>query len=158
MVSKEELKQTVIFGPLADGMLDKLVPNVELIVFKAGERIFKEGDIANRFYMLKRGTVLLEKRISDDIRVCIETIKSGFSFGWSAMFDIGNYTTEATCSETSEVISIQRDNILKLMENDHSLGYIISQRLLREIKSRLDIRVKQILRAISSDPDLKSLL
>jgi hypothetical protein len=42
------------------------------------------------------------------------------------------------------------------MDSDPEMGYIISQRLLRVIKKRLDLRTEQFLRAISHHPDLET--
>ncbi len=141
---------------LKDEHLEKLLPVVDFLRFEEREAVFREGDIADRFYMLRRGKILLEKRISEKITVSVGTIKPGFSFGWSAMLDGGPYTSDAICAEACEVFSIRREKILPLMDSDFEIGYIISQRLLRVIKKRLDLRTEQFLRAISKHPDLES--
>lgn len=157
MVSREDLKQIVILGYLQDQMLDKLTPIVDQMMYHQDDNIFKEGDMADRFYMLKRGKVLLEKRLSEKVAVSVGAVKAGFSFGWSAMLDDGAYTSDAVCAETSEVLSVRREKMLNLMNEDPSLGYIFTQRLLRIIKKRLDHRTEQFLRAIQSHPDIQSL-
>lgn len=158
MVSRDDLKRIVILTYLNDPMLDKLVPIIDFLRFEERDAVFREGDIADRFFMLRRGKVLLEKRISDKITVSVGTVKAGFSFGWSAMLDGGPYTSDAICSEPCEVFSVRREKILPMMDADPTLGYIISQRLLRVIKKRLDMRTEQFLRAISTHPDLQSFL
>ena len=60
MVSREELKQIVILAHLDDRMLDKLMPLVDQMMYDQNDVIFKESDMADRFYMLKRGKILLE--------------------------------------------------------------------------------------------------
>ncbi len=157
MLSIEDLKRIVILDYLKDESLKKLLPTVDFLRFEERDAVFREGDIAHRFYMLRRGKVLLEKRISDKITVSVGTIKPGFSFGWSAMLDGGPYTTDAICAEPCEVFSIRREKILPLMDSDVEIGYVISQRLLRVIKKRLDLRTEQFLRAISQHPDMQSL-
>jgi len=154
MVVREELKQIVILKYLDAGMLDNLLPVVDQMMFHQDDVVFKEGDMADRFYMLKRGKVLLEKRLSEKVTVSVGAVKSGFSFGWSSMLDDGAYTSDAVCAETCEVLSVRRDKMLKLMNEDHSLGYIFTQRLLRIIKKRLDHRTEQFLRAIQDHPDI----
>jgi len=157
MVSREELKQIVILAYLNDQMLDKLMPLVDQMMFHQNDVIFKEGDMADRFYMLKRGKVLLEKRLSEKITVSVGSVKAGFSFGWSGVLDDGTYTSDAVCAETCEVFSVRREKILNLMNEDHSIGYIFTQRLLRVIKKRLDHRTEQFIRAIQNHPDIQSL-
>ena len=156
MVSREELKQIVILAHLDDRMLDKLAPLVDQMMYDQNDVIFKEGDMADRFYMLKRGKILLEKRLSEKITVSVGAVKTGFSFGWSSMLDDGAYTSDAVCAETCEVFSVRREKILPLMDADPRLGYIVSQRLIRVIKKRLDLRTEQFIRAIRNHPDLQS--
>ncbi len=156
LIDKEDLKRIVILSYLSDSMLDKLIPIVDLLRFDERDAIFREGDMAERFYMLRRGKILLEKRISDKITVSVGTVKAGFSFGWSAMLDGGPYTSDAICSEPCEIFSVRREKILPLMDGDSSMGYIISQRLLRVMKKRLDLRTEQFLRSIENHPDLQS--
>ena len=157
MVSREELKQIVILAHLDDRMLDKLMPFVDQMMYDQNDVIFKEGDMADRFYMLKRGKILLEKRLSEKITVSVGAVKTGFSFGWSSMLDDGAYTSDAVCAETCEVFSVRREKMLHLMNEDHSLGYIFTQRLMHIIKKRLDHRTEQFLRSITEHPDIRSL-
>jgi len=156
LINTEDLKRIVILSYLTDDMLDKMVPIIDMLKFDEREAIFRQGDIASRFYMLRRGKILLEKRISDKITVSVGTVKAGFSFGWSAMLDGGLYTSDAICSEPCEIFSVRREKILPLMDTNPTMGYIISQRLLRVIKKRLDLRTEQFIRAIQNHPDLQS--
>lgn len=158
MVSKEDLKQIVILGYLTDEMLDKLIPITDLLLFDENEFIFRQGGTADRFYMLKLGKVLLELKISGDITVFISSIKPGYAFGWSSMLDDEVYTVDALCSEPCEILSFRADKIKLLFEKDHSLGYIMSQRLLRIIKKRYDIRTEQFIKTITHHPDIARLI
>jgi CRP-like cAMP-binding protein len=155
-INKEDLKRIVILSYLSDDMLDKIVPIIDMLKYDEREAIFQEGDIAERFYMLRRGKILLEKRISDKITVSVGSVKAGFSFGWSAMLDGGPYTSDAICAEPCVIFSVRREKILPLMDSDPDLGYIVSQRLIRVIKKRLDLRTEQFIRAIQNHPDLQS--
>ncbi|MCF8029107.1 MAG: cyclic nucleotide-binding domain-containing protein, partial [Desulfobacteraceae bacterium] len=87
MATKESLRSIQILEDLTDEMLDKLLPFIETHHFEERDTIFREGDRTGKFYMLKKGKVLLEKRISGKITISIASIKPGFSFGWSAMLD-----------------------------------------------------------------------
>ncbi|RJQ56044.1 MAG: cyclic nucleotide-binding domain-containing protein [Desulfobacteraceae bacterium] len=156
MLEIEDLKKIVILTYLSDEMLKRVIPIVDFLRFDEREQVFLEGEPAGRFYMLRRGKMLLEKRISENITVSVGTIKAGFSFGWSAMLDGGAYTSDAICAEPCEIFSFRREKILPLMESDPRMGYIIFQRLLQVVKKRLDHRTEQFLKAISSHPDLRS--
>ena len=125
---------------LTDEMLDKLVPITDLLHFKKDEYVFRQGDKADRLFMLQQGKVLLEHKITEEVTVSVSAIKPGLSFGWSAMLDEELFTTDAICAEDCRIFSFREEKIKALFQEDHSLGFIMSQRLLRIIKKRYDIR------------------
>ncbi|CAB1055604.1 hypothetical protein D1BOALGB6SA_337 [Olavius sp. associated proteobacterium Delta 1] len=157
MISREDLKQIVMLGYLTDEMLDQLLPITELLHFDKNEYIFRQGDKAERFFMLQQGKVLLEQRITDKITVSVSAIKPGYSFGWSAMLDEEFFTTDAICAEACEVFSFRDKKIKTLFEKDHSLGFIMSQRLLRIMKKRYNIRTEQFIKTIRHHPEISRL-
>jgi len=65
MVTTEDLKKIVIMTYLKDHMLDRIISITDVLTFEDQEVIFSQGDIADRFYMVKRGKVLLEQRIAE---------------------------------------------------------------------------------------------
>jgi CRP-like cAMP-binding protein len=157
MVSREDLKRILVLRYLSDEMLDKIIPIVDILYFDEREVIFKEGDKGIRFYLLKRGKVVLEKRISDKLSFSAGSVKPGYSFGWSAMLEEGEYTLNAIAAEPCEVFSVSGEKIKKLLNEDHSMGYILNQGLLRVLKKRLDHRTEQFIRVLTQHPDIKSL-
>jgi CRP-like cAMP-binding protein len=158
MITRADLKEIVMIGYLSDEMVDKLIPITDLLLFDEKEIIFKQGERADRFYMLARGKVLLEQRVTDKITVSVSAVKAGYSFGWSAMLDEETYSTEAICAEPCKLYSFREKKMKALLDSDHSLGYIFSQRLLRIIKKRYDIRTEQFIKTITHHPDLSALL
>jgi len=158
MISREDLKQIVMLGYLTDEMLDKLIPITELLHFDKNEYIFRQGDKAERFYMLQQGKVLLEQKITDTITVSVSAIKPGYSFGWSAMLDEELFTTDAICAEACKIFSFREKKIKMLFQKDNALGFIMSQRLLRIMKKRYDIRTEQFIKTIRHHPEISTLL
>ncbi|MDH3827005.1 MAG: cyclic nucleotide-binding domain-containing protein [Desulfobacterales bacterium] len=158
MVAKEDLKQIAMLRYLTDEMLDKLIPITKLLYFDKRELIFRQGEKSRHFYMLKEGKVILEQRITDKIAVSVSAIKPGNSFGWSAMLDGEEYSIDAVCAEPCKVFMLRDKEIKALFEEDHSLGFIMSQRLLRIIKKQYDIRTEQFLKTLRHHPEISNLL
>ncbi|MFH2128978.1 MAG: Crp/Fnr family transcriptional regulator [bacterium] len=157
MIPKEELRKIIVLEHLTDEMLEKITPAIQLLRIKEQEMVFEEGSEARRFYMLKSGKILLEKRISSQVTVSLGAIKPGFSFGWSAMFG-EPYSFLAISSEESEIFTIEAESILTLLNNDHSMGFQIMRSLTRMLKNRMNRIEEQFLRAIREHPDIESLL
>jgi CRP-like cAMP-binding protein len=158
MAAREDLKQIVMLRYLSDEMLEKLVPITNLLHFDKRELIFRQGDKAEHFYMLKEGKVILEQRITDKIAVSVSAIKPGDSFGLSAILDGEEYSIDAVCAEPCQVFTLRDKEIRTLFEEDHSLGFIMSQQLLRIIKKRHDIRTEQFLKTLRHHPEISNLL
>jgi CRP-like cAMP-binding protein len=163
MISKEELRRIVILGYLTDSMLEKLIPLVERVHLNEQDYLFRQGDLAENFFMLNRGKVLLEQRISDKMTVSIESIRPGYSIGWSGMMSGGlepysRYTSDAICTEPSELFAISGEELNNVLDEDHDMGYMLCRRLIRVISRRLRHRTEQFVRIIKQHPDIENLV
>jgi CRP-like cAMP-binding protein len=158
MITRATLKELVMLGYLTDEMLDQLVPIAEFLQFEDREFVFSQGESADRFYFVQQGKVLLEQRVSPTVSITLSAINPGYSFGWSALLDDASYTVSALCAEPCQVISFRADKLISLFDKNHSLGYIMSQRLLRVIQKRFEIRTEQFVKAIQHHPDFGSLM
>jgi AraC-like DNA-binding protein len=65
--------------------------------FKKGQTILREGELANRFYLIESGKVVLESGEKSGDSLIIETIGPGNLLGWSWMFPpyVWNFTARA---------------------------------------------------------------
>jgi CRP-like cAMP-binding protein len=157
VITTNDLKEMVIMTHLKEGMLETLIRITDVLTFSEGDFIFKQGDIADRFYMVKRGKVLLEQTMTDKITVSVGSIKPGFAFGWSTMIEEGYYTTNAVCAEPCDILSMRGNKLRDLCEKDPVMGFLLSQRLLVILKKRYDYRTEQFIKAIKHHPDMKDL-
>src|ERR1700722_8762503 len=84
------LRQMVAEQPFLKGLsarhLKKLAESAMLMQFEAGQEIFREGDLANRFYLILDGSVALECDDAERGRIHIQTLKAGNDLGWSWLF------------------------------------------------------------------------
>ena len=74
MVTIDDLKQIVMLTYLTDRMLEDLAEIVDALKFDKDEVIFKESEAAERFYMLRSGSVLLEQVIGEGVTACFGSI------------------------------------------------------------------------------------
>ena len=158
MVSIEDLKKIFLLQKLADKNLEQILPITRLHEFKEEEVVFKESDKADTFYMLKRGKVLLEVDISELISISLGAVKTGFSFGWSALMPDSVYTSHAICSEPCEVIAVSGEEFLTFLGKDHTVGYHVMEGVARIIRDRLERRTSQFLMVMKKHPDIQRFL
>ena len=156
MVTKEDIKDIVILGHLTDEMKEELLPHFALHHYSKGEIVFRGGQTAEMLCMLKRGKILLEKRISDKVTISMGGMPEGFSFGWSAILgENEGYSLDAVCAEPCEVLMIPGEILRGLFNDNPEMGYIFFQRLIRVVKKRLDHRTDQFLSVIRRHPDIE---
>lgn len=157
MVTRLDIKDIVILSYLTDEMIDKLLPEMELLRFGEGEIIFRRGDSADWYYSLKRGKILLEQRISEKVTISVGTIKPGYCFGWSALLGDDQFSVDTVCGEPCEILRIRAQTLFKLIEQDYEMGYRLMHRLLHTVRRRLDGRTELLMKVIMDHPEIQSL-
>jgi CRP-like cAMP-binding protein len=100
-VQSESISVRVALHPFLAGMngthLALLRDCAVGVHFKQGQTILQEGDVANRFYLIESGKVVLESGEKSGDPLIIETISAGDLLGWSWMFQpyVWNFTARA---------------------------------------------------------------
>jgi CRP/FNR family cyclic AMP-dependent transcriptional regulator len=112
--------------------------------FKPGQIIFREGEPANRFYLLETGKVMLESGEGFGKPVVVETIGAGDLLGWSWMFPPYVWHFTARAVEPTEAIFFY-GTILREWERDPSLGYQLYKRMAPVMLRRLQAARKKML-------------
>ena len=158
MVSLEDLRKIYLLQNLSDAMLERILPLVKEHHFNERDVVFNEGQKAEKFYMLKQGKLLLEVEVSEMIIISLGSIKSGYSFGWSALIPGSSHTSYAVCSEPCECYSVNGSSFLGVLQQDHTMGYILVEGVVKILKNRLERRTDQFLKVMAKHPDIQKLL
>ena len=158
MIRKSDLKNCRILQNLSLEQIDRLKPIIHLVSVKSGDEIYHEGKAAQHVYIVKSGKVLLEQDVTPTIRVTVASIDKGESFGWAVLLDSSYHGVTAICDEDAEIFVIDRDLLIEILENDHSIGYRIMIQVASVIKGRLNQRTDQFLRAMKAHPDIYGLM
>jgi CRP-like cAMP-binding protein len=158
MVSKDELRQIKIMSALSDETLEKLAPHARRRVFREHQIIYRQGEEAAQLYMLSRGKIVLEARLSQRVTVTLGSIKPGYSFGWSSILGGGAYTSSAVAVQDSEVFSLSGRILKEHMDEDHTMGFILMRETAMILKNRLERRTSQFLKLLMEHPELRKIL
>jgi CRP/FNR family cyclic AMP-dependent transcriptional regulator len=113
--------------------------------FKAGETIFREGEPANRFYLIEKGKVVLESGAEYGEPVVIQTIGPGDLLGWSWMMPPYVWHFTARAVESTEAIHFVGSILRQYCEKDHSLGFELHKRMSAVMMKRLQAARKKML-------------
>jgi len=113
--------------------------------FKTGQEILHNGDIANRFYLVESGKVVLESGEDAGDPVVIETIGAGDLLGWSWMFPPYTWNFTARAVEPTTAIFFYGTILREYCERDPSLGYELFKRMAPVMLRRLQSARKKML-------------
>jgi CRP/FNR family cyclic AMP-dependent transcriptional regulator len=115
------------------------------VEFKKGELIFREGDPANRFYLIRQGRVELETEIKDRGRMLIQTIGPGDVLGWSWLFPPYYWHFDARAVSPVKAIFFYGTLLRQRCEEDHHLGYELMKRVAEVVIKRLQAARKYLI-------------
>jgi len=114
--------------------------------FDAGELIFREGDPANRFYLLQHGSVILESQTQQHGLLPIQALGAGDALGWSWLFPPYFWHFDARALEPTDAIFLYATPLRDECEADHDLGYELLKRMAQVMMRRLQATRWQLLK------------
>lgn len=115
--------------------------------FEPGQWIFREGESANRFYLIEEGEVALESSALGDQPVTIETIASGDLLGWSWLFPPYVWHFGARCLKRTSALFFYGTILREYCEKDHALGYELFRRMSEVMTHRLQAARARLLKS-----------
>lgn len=113
--------------------------------FNAGEIVFREGDPANRFYLIESGKIALESVVQDKGMTQIEVVEAGQALGWSWLFPPYSWHFTARALEPTDAIFLYATPLREECEYDHELGYELVKRMAQVMLERLQATRRQLL-------------
>jgi CRP/FNR family cyclic AMP-dependent transcriptional regulator len=99
------------------------------VEFKKGQVIFREGELANRFYLIETGKVILESSGGEGDPVVVDTIGAGDLLGWSWMFPPNTWHFTARAVEPATAIFFYGTILREYCERENSLGFELLKRM-----------------------------
>ena len=122
---------------LAPHHLELLAEAAMLKEFKAGEVIFKEGDPANRFYIIQSGEVELLSEGGNGAGVSLQRIGAGDVLGWSWLFPPYYWHFAARAVTDTKAVFFYGTWLRESCERDHDFGYVMLKRMSAIVIQRL---------------------
>ena len=111
----EFLAEVPLFSLLDEEERAVLASHVELKKFDARQRIYRRGESGGRGYVLVSGAVRVTTIDADHQEVVVEEPGVGDFFGFASMLDGTPHQTDASASEETVCIEVDRNDILALI-------------------------------------------
>jgi len=148
----DSISEQDFFRGLSIEHLRLLAENAMETWFEAGELIFHEGDLANRFYLIIEGEVALESSVVTGEPLVLQTLSAGDLLGWSWLFSPFIWRLHARAVEPTEAIFFYGTRLREQCELNHDLGYELFKRISEVMMQRLQIARGQFLDHLAECP------
>ncbi|MGA7991436.1 MAG: cyclic nucleotide-binding domain-containing protein [Thermoanaerobaculia bacterium] len=120
--------------------------------FEPRQFLFREGEEANHFFIVRHGKVAVEVEAPPRGPVTIQTVGDGEILGWSWLIPPYRWRFSARATELTRVISLDGLCLRQKCEKDHDLGYELLKRFADVVGQRLDATRMQLLDVYASEP------
>ena len=140
---------------LLEGMsvehLDLLAGCGRLALLAEGQDLFREGEPANLFYLVRHGRVALEMSAPGRGTMTLSTHGRGEVVGWSWLFPPFLWHFDGRVTEPGSAFVIDGACLRHKAEADHDLGYELMRRFAAQMVGRLQATRIQMLDVYGHD-------
>jgi uncharacterized membrane protein len=145
-VEPSALEDVEFFKLLGDEDRLALAGVVDFLKLESGETLFRAGDLGESLFLVRKGEVELYVRDNAGQKIILDITRSGDFFGEIALLDAGARTASAVALTETELIELDRDDLLLLFEKkpDAALSMLAAMgRMTRKADELLRIRVSR---------------
>jgi len=111
----------------------------------AGTMLLREGQPAERFFLIRRGSVAVEVHAPGRGTLVIETLHAGDPVGLSWLFAPYRWQFDTRAVEPCELVVFDGACLRGKCEEDHELGYQLMSRFVANVISRFQATRFQLL-------------
>jgi len=115
------------------------------IKFDPGHFIFREGEDADKFYLIRTGRVSIEVYSPEKGPISIQTVDDGDILGWSWLIPPYKWHFDARAIDLTRAIALDGKCLRNKCEDDYVLGYEIMKRFAYIMEQRVDAARLQLL-------------
>jgi CRP-like cAMP-binding protein len=137
----QELRKIYLFAELNEQQLEQIKEDIRSIQLDGGEFLFKHGQSAKRFFLLKEGHIkLLRSSLGGDEKV-FEVISPGKTFAEAMMF-MPKFTYPVTAQAISKcsLFSFESKSFIKILKDSPDTCF----RLMSHMSQRLHMWINEI--------------
>jgi CRP-like cAMP-binding protein len=142
---EELLVETRLFADLAEEHLATIAGCGTTAQFGEGEYLFREGDAADTFYVIRSGSVALETHVPGRGPARLTTLHDEDVLGWSWLFPPYRWHLDARALQPVRALAFDGACLRQKATDDHDLGYELMRRFAEVIVSRLQATRMQLL-------------
>lgn len=122
---RETLRALAHFQSLDAELFERVVACAELRAFERGESVFRHGEKARAFFVVRAGSVRVFRASPDGREQVVHHLRAGQSFAEPAVLSIGRYPVNATALESPTELVAVDTRFLELLKGEPRLSVAI---------------------------------
>ena len=139
------LKDVKFFSGLPQRYFDLMVGCASNVRFEKDQFIFRTGEQANQWYIIREGMVALEIPVQGNTPIILQTVGVEDVVGWSWLFPPYQWRFDTRAEISTRAIAIDGQCIRTKCDENPELGYELFKRLSMVVERRLQATRLQLL-------------
>jgi len=153
-MNRSDLENDIAATPFLAGMSDSHIETLARCAcrlhFDRDKVIFRQGETANRFYLVEEGTVQLTASIGPrDCEIVAGVIGSGGVLGWSWLLPPYECLFTARALNDTSALFFYGTMLREYSEADPSLGFELLKRMASGLVKRLEAARERLVESVS---------
>jgi len=145
----EDLSKILRSHPFMSDMLEQHIKQIvecaSNVVFRENEYVFREGEEAKRFYLIRTGKIALDINGREKGKIRVLTLGPGQILGWSWIVLPYRWHFDAQVIEDVRAIAMDGECLRKKFKEDAKLGYEMLSRFTQILEQRLNVTRIQLM-------------
>ena len=133
----ELITDSPFFSGLEHAVVQQLAGCAQTVRFDAGATVFRAGQPADTFYLIRHGQVAIELRTPTRGTISLDTLGDGDVVGWSWLVPPYRWTFDARAALDTAAVSFDGACLRGKCGADPVLGYALLQRVSQVMYDRL---------------------
>lgn len=142
MLDKKDIAQFEIFEDLSSEEIDSIIDICQEVSFKSNEVILEESNFGSCFYILLKGRVNVELKLSQfhhSIKNSkhLSVLRKGDVFGEISFLGEKRRSARVIAIDNIDTIKIDKQALYNLFEKNNHIGYLVMKKLATILSKRL---------------------
>lgn len=133
----QHLSSTRLFSGLSPLHLRRIAEIGREEAVAAGQVIFQEGDVGEKFYLITQGAVRISRMVPGMGEEALAVLRPGAYFGEMALIDDFPRSAHAIAHEACRLFTLRKEDLEDLLFVDRDLAYELLWNFVRTLSARL---------------------
>jgi CRP/FNR family cyclic AMP-dependent transcriptional regulator len=139
MTAVEQVVQIPFFQGMPADALREIAAQSTVLTLQPGRTLISQHAAAEHLFFLLSGSVQFYIHFHGVDDLLVGTMRQpGALLGWSVVRKPHRYTATVRCEEECRVLRLPRETLIKLVETQPRLGYLLLKRIAATLANRLE--------------------